>query len=143
MPLLDRERSRHSLELACRLAVDGARVLLLAPLYVEWELPLDAHFEAEEAALRAELDAERALAEGYSVSVGATIVRARHGQVGRAVADVARDVDASMIVLGAAVESRRDSRRPFPRDVCAVIEDAPCPVLIASEAPQARARAVA
>jgi nucleotide-binding universal stress UspA family protein len=143
VPLLDPEQTRHALHLACRLADNGSRVLLLAPLYVEWELPLDAHFKAEEAALAAELHAECALAERYSVSAVGRIVRARHGQVGRAVAEVTREVDASLIVLGAVVESRSDTRRPFSREVCAVIEDAPCPVLIATEAPQACARAVA
>src|SRR5262249_35003543 len=52
VPLLEPEYTRHALDLACRLAAErGSRVLLLAPLYVEWELPLDAHFKQEEAAL--------------------------------------------------------------------------------------------
>ena len=45
MPLLEPEPTEHALDLACRLASDrGFRLLLLAPLYVDWELPLDAHF---------------------------------------------------------------------------------------------------
>jgi nucleotide-binding universal stress UspA family protein len=106
-------------------------------------LPLDAHFKAEEAALGAELDAKRALAESYGVRANGRIVRARHGQVGRAVADVAREVGASQVVLGAAVESTGDFRRPFSRDVCAIIQDAPCPVLIATGPRQSGVRAVA
>src|SRR3989440_11301239 len=103
LPLLATEPTRHVLDLACRLAADrGSRVLLLAPLYVDWELPLDAHFTREEAALRVELGRERALAESYGVSAHGAIVRARPGELGRGVAEAAVDVRASLIVLGAA-----------------------------------------
>jgi nucleotide-binding universal stress UspA family protein len=143
VPLLDPDQAPQALDLACRLAADGSRLLLLAPLFVEWELPLDAHFKTEEAALGAELDAKRALAESYGVRANGRIVRARHGQVGRAVAEVAREVGASQVVLGTAVESTGDFRRPFSRDVCAIIQDAPCPVLIATGPRQSGVRAVA
>ena len=46
VPLLDREETEHALDLACRLAADrGARVVLVAPLVVERELPIDAHMD--------------------------------------------------------------------------------------------------
>ena len=78
VPLLATDPTRHVLDLACRLAADrGSRVLLLAPLYVDWELPLDAHFHTEEAELRIELGRERALAESYGVSACGQIVRTR------------------------------------------------------------------
>jgi nucleotide-binding universal stress UspA family protein len=144
VPMLEPEHTRHALDLACRLAAErGARVLVVAPLFVEWELPLDAHFHAEEDALRAELARERAVAESYGISAHGKLVRARHGQLGRAVADVAEDVRASLIVVGAGVDSQRGFRRPFSRDVWSVLNDAPCPVLIATGAPRAHARAVA
>ena len=133
VPLLEPEHTRHALDLACRLAADhGSRVLLLAPLYVDWELPLDAHFQAEEAALRLELGRERALAESYGVAAEGRVVRARPGELGRGVAEVAEDRRTSLIVLGAAVESQRGFRRPFSRDVWSVLNDAPCPVMIAT-----------
>jgi nucleotide-binding universal stress UspA family protein len=144
VPLLEHERTRHALDLACRLAADrGARVLLLAPLFVELELPFDAHFQSEEAALALELGRERALAERYGVGVHGQIVRARHGQLGRAVAEAAERVSASLIVLGTAVDSQRGFRRPFSRDVWSVLHDAPCPVLIATGPPRAQARSAA
>jgi hypothetical protein len=63
VPLLEPENTRHALDLACLLAAErGSRVLLIAPLFVDWELPLEAHFKTEQAALRVELDRERALA---------------------------------------------------------------------------------
>lgn len=133
IPLLEPEHTRHALDLACRLAADrGSRVLLLAPLYVEWELPLDAHFEVEEARLRLELARERALAETYGVRADGQIVRARPGQLGRGVADAAAKVRASLVVLGAPAASQRGFRRPFSRDVLSVLDDAPCPVMIAT-----------
>lgn len=144
VPLLDPERTRHALDLGCRLAADrGARVLLLAPLFVDNELPLDAHFHREEETLRVELRRESAIAESYGISAQGRVVRARHGQLGRAVADAASDVHASLIVVGAAVESHNGFRRPFNRDVWSILADAPCPVMIATGAPDARARSAA
>jgi hypothetical protein len=135
VPLLEPEHTRHALDLACLLAAErGSRVLLLAPLFVDWELPLDAHFKSEQAALRVELDRERALAESYGISAHGTVVRARHGELGRAVAEAAEDVRASMIVVGAAVESQRGIRQPFSRDVWSVLQDAPCRVMITTGA---------
>src|SRR5439155_19877709 len=107
------------------------------------ELPFDAHFQSEEAALALELGRERALAERYGVGVHGQIVRARHGQLGRAVAEAAERVCASLIVLGTAVESQRGFRQPFSRDVWSVLHDAPCPVLIATGPPRAQARSAA
>ncbi|TMM01746.1 MAG: universal stress protein [Actinobacteria bacterium] len=144
VPLLEAEHTRHALDLACRLASDrGSRVLLLAPLYVDWELPLDAHFQREEAALRVELAREHAIAEGYGVGVHTQIVRTRPGELGRGVAEAAVEVRASLIVLGAPVDSQRGFRRPFSRDVWSVLNDAPCPVMIATGAPARTERAVA
>lgn len=144
VPLLEPEHTRHALDLACRLAAErGSRVLLLAPLYVEWELPLDAHFTQEEAALQAELGRERAIAESYGVGAHGQIVRTRPGELGRGVAEAAVEVRASLIVVGAPVESHRGFRRPFSRDVWSVLNDAPCPVLIATGAPQPATQAVA
>jgi|SRR5205814_5176783 len=143
VPLLEPEHTRHALELACRLASDRrARVLLLAPLYVEWELPLDAHFHHEEEALRAELARERALAESYGVSARGEIVRSRPGELGRGVAEAAKEVAASLIVIGAAAETQRSFRHPFSRDVWSVLHDSPCPVMIAT-GPPVRAEAAA
>jgi nucleotide-binding universal stress UspA family protein len=118
-------------------------VLLLAPLYVEWELPLDSHFKEEEATLREELARERAIAESYGVSAHGQIVRVRPGELGRGLAEAAADVHASLVVLGAPVESQNGFRHPFPRDVWSVLNDAPCPVMIATGDPRTPAQAAA
>jgi hypothetical protein len=144
VPLLEPEHTRHALDLASRLAFErGTRLLLLAPLYVEWELPLNAHFKGEEAALHAELQQDRAIAESYGVSAHTQIVRTRPGELGRGVAEAAADVNASLIVLGAGVDSQRGFRRPFSRDVWSVLNDAPCPVMIATGKPRKAERAAA
>lgn len=144
VPLLEQEHTRHALDLACQLAADrGSRVLLLAPLFVELELPFDAHFQSEEAALGIELGRERALAESYGVRAQGQIVRARRGQLGRAVAEVAEDVRASLIVLGEGIDSQRGHRQPFSREVWSVLHDAPCPVMIATGSARAYAHAAA
>jgi nucleotide-binding universal stress UspA family protein len=133
VPLLETEPTRHALDLACRLARErGTHVVLIAPLVVDWELPFNAHFRQEEAALGEELARERDLVESYGISARRQIVRARPGEIGRAVADVARDTHASLIVVGATTASTRRSRRPFSQDVWSVLHDAPCPVMIAT-----------
>lgn len=144
VPLLEPEHTRHALDLACGVASDrGARVLLLAPLYVDWELPLNSHFKREEAVLRAELGRERAVAESYGVTAHGEVVRVRPGELGRGVAEAAEEVKASFIVLGAPADSQRGFRRPFSRDVWSVLSDAPCPVMIATGAPRTAAPAAA
>jgi nucleotide-binding universal stress UspA family protein len=144
VPLLEPQHTRHALDLASRLAFErGTRLLLLAPLYVDWELPLNAHFRQEEAALRDELKRERAIAESYGVSSHTQIVRTRPGELGRGVAEAASEVNASLIILGAAVDSQRGFRRPFSRDVWSVLNDAPCPVMVATGEPRKAERAAA
>jgi hypothetical protein len=142
VPLLEPAHTRHALDLACRLASDhGAHVLLVAPLFVDWELPLDAHFSAEEAALRVELAREVALAERYGVSARARIVRARRGELGRGLAKAAAEERAAVVVVGARVDSRHGFPQPFSRDVWSVLDDAPCPVMIVTGPPLKQAQA--
>src|SRR5204863_6392678 len=89
VPLLEREETEHALDLACRLAAERrARVVLVAPLFVERELPLDARFDEELRALRDRLDSAAAVAGSYSVGERREIVQARPGPLGR---EVARD----------------------------------------------------
>lgn len=144
IPLLEQEPTRHALDVACRLARGrGSRVVLIAPLFVELELPLDAHFDAEEAALRTELDRERAFAESYGIQCDGRVVRARRGQLGPGVAQVASELGASLVVVGAPVQSRNGFSRPFSREVWSVLQDAPCPVLIATPPARQNGRAAA
>ena len=80
VPLLEREETEHALDLACRLAADRrARIVLVAPLVVERELPLDARFDEELRALRERLDSAAAVAASYGVGVRREIVRTRPG----------------------------------------------------------------
>jgi nucleotide-binding universal stress UspA family protein len=133
VPLLGRAETQHALELACRLAADrGARIVLVAPLVVEQELPLDSHFDAELAALRARLGDAAASAESYGVSVRRRTVRTRDRSFGRELAEVACDHRAELVVLGAPVESRRGFARAFPREVLSILREAPCRVMIAT-----------
>jgi nucleotide-binding universal stress UspA family protein len=140
VPLLEPRHTRHAVELACRLAARrNSRILLLAPLAVDLELPLDAYFDEEEARLHAELADERALAESYGVTAHAEIVRARPGELGRRVAEAARDRQAALIVLGAPPTPAGGRGRPFSQEVWSVLVDAPCPVMIATGAASAAA----
>jgi nucleotide-binding universal stress UspA family protein len=144
VPLLEEESTRRALDVAYRLASDhDSRLVLIAPLFVELELPIDAHFEEAEAALRAELRREQAVTEGRGIHSEGRIVRARHGELGVGVATAAREANASLVVVGAAIAPRRGFRRPFSRDVWSVLQDAPCPVLLATAATDQPWRAAA
>jgi nucleotide-binding universal stress UspA family protein len=142
VPLLRFEETRHALDIACNLAVErGARVLLLAPLYVDAELPLDAHFPDDERTLREELARERAIAERYGVNVSGRIIRARRGALGRAVAAAVQDRHATLVVVGAPLEQRRGFRHVFDGDVLSILRESPARVMVAAGAPHAGAAA--
>ena len=128
VPLLEREETEHALDLACRLAADRrARVVLVAPLFVERELPLDARFDGELRALRDRLDSAAAVAASYGVGVRREIVRTRPGLLGEEVARVANERGAELVVVGAPVESRRGFKRAFPHEVLLLLRAAPVP----------------
>jgi basic amino acid/polyamine antiporter, APA family len=142
VPLLGRDETVHALDLACRLAADrGARVVLVAPLVVEQELPLNAHFDGELAALRARLADAAALAESYGVRARRLIVRTRERALGGEVADVACDHRAELVVVGAPVESRLGFSHAFPREVFSILREAPCRVMVATGPVAGRAAA--
>ncbi|HEU5478064.1 MAG TPA: universal stress protein [Gaiellaceae bacterium] len=133
VPLLEREETEHALDLACRLAADrGARVVLVAPLVVERELPLDAHFDDELAGLKERLESAAAVAGSYGVAVRREIVRTRPGKLGEDVAGLAAKRRAELVVVGAPLESRRGFHHAFPREVLVLARDAPCRVMIAT-----------
>ena len=143
VPLLDREETEHALDLACRLAADrGARVVLVAPLVVERELPLNAHMNEALGGLRERLESAAAVASSYGVGVRREIVRTRPGILGEDVARVAAERRAELVVVGAPVESRRGFHRAFPREVLLLLREAPCRVLVAT-GPVAGRRATA
>src|SRR5256886_11747594 len=78
VPLLDREETEHALDLACRLAADrGARVVIIGPLMVERELPLDAHMDSALTALQERLESAAAGASSYGVAGRREDVRTR------------------------------------------------------------------
>jgi nucleotide-binding universal stress UspA family protein len=133
VPLLEQEETEHALELACRVAADrGARIVLVAPLTVPRELPLDAHFGPELARLRERLEAAAAVADSYGVRSRARVVRTRSGRIGEDVAGLAAGFGAELVVVGAPVTSRSGFHDPLPRDVMVLARDAPCRVMIAT-----------
>jgi nucleotide-binding universal stress UspA family protein len=133
VPLLEGEETEHALDLACRLAADrGARVVLVAPLVVERELPIDAHFEGRLTGLKERVESAAAVAGSYGVGVRREIVRTRPGSLGEDVVRVAAERRAELVVVGAPVDSRRGFRRAFSTDVLLLVRDAPCRVMIAT-----------
>jgi len=133
VPVLGRAETEHSLDLACRLATERrAQVILVAPLVVERELPIDAHFDRETRVLRVRLERAAKIARSYGVGVKRRLVRTRAGALGSDLAEVARDHRAELLVVGAPVESRRGFRRAFPSEILSIVREAPCRVMIVS-----------
>jgi nucleotide-binding universal stress UspA family protein len=142
VPLLDQDETEHALDLACRLAADRrARVVLVAPLVVERELPLDAHMDGQLNDLKERLECASAVASSYGVGVRREIVRTRPGSFGEDVSRVAAERRAELVVVGAPVESRRGFHRAFPRDVLLLLRNTPCRVMIATGPVAGRAAA--
>jgi hypothetical protein len=139
VPLLRREETEFGLDLACKLAADrAARVVLVAPLLVPQELPLNAHFPAELAELGKRLDRAAAIADSYGIGVKRRIVRTRERALGLELAEVAHDHRAELVVVGAPVELRRGFRHPFPPEILSIVREAPCRVMIATSPVVAR-----
>jgi nucleotide-binding universal stress UspA family protein len=133
VPLLGLAETEHALDLACRLAADrGARIVLVAPLFVKQELPLDALFDDEIAELRTQLDHAAAIVDSYGVGVRRRIVRTRKGALGAEIAELADDHRAELVVVGAPIDSRRGFRRAFPPEILSILREAPCRVMIAT-----------
>ncbi len=133
VPLLELEETEHALALACRLAARrGARIVLVAPLVVDRELPLEAHFDAERAELERRLEEAASVAGARGVTIRREIVRTRPGRLGGDIARVAAEHRAELLVVGAPVRSRRGFRRPFPDELLPMLRAAHCRVLIAT-----------
>jgi nucleotide-binding universal stress UspA family protein len=133
VPLLDLEETEHALTLGYRLAADrGARIVAVAPLVVDRELPLDAHVDAERAALEQQLDAATAAVSSGGVKLRREIVHTRPGRLGEDIARIAAEHRAELVVVGAPVESRRGFRRAFPHEILLLLRAAPCRVMIAT-----------
>jgi nucleotide-binding universal stress UspA family protein len=133
VPLLELEETEHSLALATRLAADrGARIVLVAPLVVDRELPLDAHFDSERTELDGRLEEAASVVGSGGVTVRRETVRTRPGRFGEEVARIATEHRAELVVVGAPVRSRRGFRRPFSEELLPLLRATPCRVLIAT-----------
>jgi nucleotide-binding universal stress UspA family protein len=133
VPLLELEETEHALALGYRLAADrGARIVAVAPLVVDRELPLEAHVEEERAELERRLDTAAAAVRSRGISLRREIVRTRPGRLGEDVARIAAEHRAELVVVGAPVRSRRGFRRAFSHEILLLLRAAPCRVMIAT-----------
>lgn len=144
VPLLGRAETEHALDLACRLASERrANVVLVAPIIVEQELPLNAHFDRETIVMKARMRRAAEIAKAYHVGTKERLIRTRTGGLGAEIAAVVTDHRAELVVVGAPVESRRGFRHAFPPEVLAIVRDAPSRVMIVSGPVVRRPRAEA
>jgi nucleotide-binding universal stress UspA family protein len=131
VPLLDFQETEHPVDLACQIAVDrGARLFLVAPLVVENELPLNAHFPKQIPEQRARIELAGNIAESYGIRAHTTIVRTRERALGHELATLARDYRAELIIVGTRPEMRHGFRSPFPPETLSILREAPCRVML-------------
>jgi nucleotide-binding universal stress UspA family protein len=96
-------------------------------IQVPLDLPLDAPMHDKEEQAAASLAEAILLGEENGVRVEGHTVRAR--SIGQAIVDVAREIDADLIVLGSSPRWRRQSAF-FSPTVDYVLRNAPCEVLV-------------
>ncbi len=120
--------SEHMMALAARLARRARADLLVAyVIEVPLTLPIGAEMELEHRTALDVLATAEAIARQWNVEIKTEIVSAR--QVSQGILDLARRVDAHLIVVGAYREGRYTGA-PLGRAVEAIAANAPCDVLI-------------
>jgi len=131
VPLHAEPESARAVELACSLAAEhGAELTAVFVVEVSPLLPLDARMDEEEAQARTALQQAEAIADAFGVHLRGRTVRAR--EAGPAIAALAENVGAEVVVLAAPRKRRAHGRLRFGATVRQVLAKAPCPVLIDS-----------
>ncbi|MBV9103891.1 MAG: universal stress protein [Candidatus Eremiobacteraeota bacterium] len=120
--------SEHMLALAARVARrERAELRAIYVVEVPHTLPVDAEMEKEHRAALDVLATAEAIARKNNVEITTEVVPAR--QVWQGVLDLARRIDAHLIVLGSYREGRY-AEAPLGRNIEMIAAKAPCDVLI-------------
>jgi len=142
VPVVDNAESRAALDVACRLAAErGATVFAVSVLEIPPALPLDAHFDEQEAQARALLERAGATADSVGVHAVTRLVRSR--DAGATIVEEAVAADAELIVIGATRRTLRSTGAlVFGDTVRHVLTSAPCRVLVVAARPEAASPAL-
>jgi len=125
------EGAREALQLARRMAADGATVSVLHAYWIPLEVKTYEFFEDIRGGFRQV--AEETLQAASPAFEGADLdvrIEAREGSAAEVLRDVARERDADLIVIG----SRRMGRvrAAIGSTLLDLLQEAPCPVLVAA-----------
>jgi basic amino acid/polyamine antiporter, APA family len=133
--------SLRAVEVACRLAAEHrASLAVVTVVEVPALLPLDADMHEEEAAAHTLVREADAIAESHGVRASTRLLRAR--TAGGAIVELAKEMDADLVVVGAVRHRVLGARTPiFGRTVKHVLENAPCRVFVIAAPVAARALA--
>ncbi len=132
VPLNESVASERAVELACRLAPDQkAEIILAYVIQVPLTLGLNASLPALEEQARQVLQTGEFIAKQHRLKAECRIVRHRTALDG--ILDLAREVNAELIVIGTGIPQRRNFLELDPT-VMELLKRAPCEV-VASKAP--------
>ncbi len=129
VPLVESVASERAVELACRMAsAEKSEIILAAVVTVPLSLPLNAELPALEEHAQHVIDTGRFIVRQHKLKCESRIVRNRPAAEG--IRQVARDVDADVIVMGMGIHKRRDSTE-ISRTAMELLRRAPCEVIVA------------
>ncbi len=129
VPLVESVASERAVELACRLASDEkSEIVLAAVVTVPLSLSLNAELPELENRAQHAIDTGSFIVRQHKLKCATRIVRNRTAAEG--IREVARDMDADMIVMGTGIPHRRTTAE-ISRTAMELLRRAPCEVIVA------------
>lgn len=117
--------------IAGQAARNGADLIAVHVVEIDWTLPLDADIAGRSEEVQRVLDAAEAVAEQSKVTLEPVLLQAR--DVGAAIVDEATERDADLLVLGLPYRKRFGGEFAIGRTVPYVLQNAPCAVWVVRE----------
>src|SRR3989337_256529 len=113
------------------IASEGAGVIAVHVVEIDWTLPLDADIAGRSEEVQQVLDAAEAIAEQRKLAMEPVLLQAR--DVGAAIVDEATERDADLLVVGVPYRKRFGGEFAIGRTVPYILQNAPCAVWVVRE----------
>ena len=109
-------------------ARNGADLIAVHVVEIDWTLPLDADIAGRSEEVQRVLDAAEAVAEQSRVTLEPVLLQAR--DVGAAIVDEATERDADLLIVGLPYRKRFGGEFAVGRTIPYVLQNAPCAVWV-------------
>lgn len=117
--------------IAGQAARNGADLVAVHVVEIDWTLPLDADIAGRSEEVQRVLDSAEAVAEQSKVTLDPVLLQAR--DVGAAIVDEATERDADLLVVGLPYRKRFGGEFAIGRTIPYVLQNAPCAVWVVRE----------